>query len=123
MRTVSELSALAGVTVRTLHHYDEIGLLVPSERSESGYRLYSGADLSRLQEILVWRQLGFSLTEIQAMLDDPGHDRGRALRRRARALGTTEAHRESARRTASYGPEHGRRCRPSRRRSSASWLS
>ncbi|MDQ2761728.1 MAG: MerR family transcriptional regulator [Actinomycetota bacterium] len=81
MRTVGELSQLAGVTVRTLHHYDEIGLLRPSGRSDSGYRLYSYADLTRLQEILVWRQLGFSLTEIQALLDDPRHDRASALRR------------------------------------------
>jgi DNA-binding transcriptional MerR regulator len=49
------------MTVRTLHHYDEIGLLAPSARSDAGYRLYSHADLLRLQEILVWRQLGFAL--------------------------------------------------------------
>src|ERR1700730_9622060 len=81
MRTVGELSELAGVTVRTLHHYDEIGLLSPSDRSEAGYRLYSYADLERLQEVLVWRQLGFSLAEIKALLDEPGYDRGSALRR------------------------------------------
>jgi MerR family transcriptional regulator, thiopeptide resistance regulator len=69
------------VTVRALHHYDEIGLLAPSARSEAGYRLYSHADLLRLQEILVWRELGFPLSEIQAMLDEPGYDRGSALRR------------------------------------------
>ena len=80
MRTVGELAQLAGVTVRTLHHYDEIGLLSPSERSEAGYRLYSYADLARLQEIFVWRQLDFSLLEIQRLLDDPGHDRASALR-------------------------------------------
>lgn len=80
MSTVGELSRLAGVTVRTLHHYDEIGLLVPSGRSEAGYRLYSYGDLTRLQEILVWRQLGFALPEIQQLLDDPGHDRAEALR-------------------------------------------
>jgi DNA-binding transcriptional MerR regulator len=81
MHTVGELSELAGVTVRTLHHYDEVGLLCPSERSEAGYRLYSYADVGRLQEIIVWRQLGFSLAEIQRLLDDPGHDRIQALRR------------------------------------------
>jgi MerR family transcriptional regulator, thiopeptide resistance regulator len=81
MRTVGEVSELAGVTVRALHHYDEIGLLAPSARSEAGYRLYSHADLLRLQEILVWRELGFPLSEIQAMLDEPGYDRGSALRR------------------------------------------
>jgi DNA-binding transcriptional MerR regulator len=81
MRTVGEVSELAGVTVRTLHHYDEIGLVRPSGRSEAGYRLYSQADLERLQEVVVWRQLGFSLSEAQELLDDPGYDRGAALRR------------------------------------------
>jgi len=81
MRTVSEVSELAGVTVRTLHHYDELGLLSPSARSDAGYRLYSAADLARLQEIVVWRRLGFSLAEIRALLDDRAHDRVLALRR------------------------------------------
>jgi MerR family transcriptional regulator, thiopeptide resistance regulator len=81
MRTVGQLAQLTGVTVRTLHHYDEIGLLVPSGRSEAGYRLYAHRDLARLQEILVWRQLGFALPAISAMLDDPTHDRLTALRR------------------------------------------
>jgi MerR family transcriptional regulator, thiopeptide resistance regulator len=64
MKTVGEVAELAGVTVRTLHHYDELGLLSPSERSEAGYRLYSHEDVARLQEILIWRQLGFVLAEI-----------------------------------------------------------
>jgi MerR family transcriptional regulator, thiopeptide resistance regulator len=81
VKTVGDVSELAGVTVRSLHHYDEIGLLVPSGRSDAGYRLYSYADLARLQEILVWRRLGFSLAEIQTMLDDPSYDRADALRR------------------------------------------
>jgi DNA-binding transcriptional MerR regulator len=81
MRTVGELARLAGVTVRTLHHYDEIGLLSPSGRSEAGYRLYAHHDLVRLQSILVWRHLGFALPEIAALLDDPAHDRLSALRR------------------------------------------
>jgi MerR family transcriptional regulator, thiopeptide resistance regulator len=81
MRTVGQVSEMTGVTVRTLHHYDEIGLLAPRGRSEAGYRLYAYEDLARLQEILVWRALGFSLSEIQAMLDDPAHDRIGALRR------------------------------------------
>lgn len=81
MRTVGEVSELAGVTVRALHHYDEIGLLSPRARSDAGYRLYSYDDLARLQEILVWRALGFTLGEIQAMLDDPGYDRSSALAR------------------------------------------
>ncbi len=81
MKTVGEVAGLAGVTVRTLHHYDELGLLSPSGRSEAGYRLYSHPDLGRLREILIWRALGFPLTEIGALLDDPGHDRLGALER------------------------------------------
>ena len=70
MKTVGEVAELTGVTVRTLHHYDELGLLSPSGRSEAGYRLYSYGDLDRLREILIWRALGFSLTEIKAFLRD-----------------------------------------------------
>jgi DNA-binding transcriptional MerR regulator len=81
MRTFSEVSELTGVTVRTLHHYDEIGLLEPSARSDAGYRLYSYDDLTRLQEILGWRALGFRLAEIKALLDDPAGRRGPRLRR------------------------------------------
>ena len=81
MHTVGELSTLAGVSVRALHHYDEIGLLVPGGRSDAGYRLYSYADLERLQEILVWRQLGFALEDIRALLDDVAHDCETALLR------------------------------------------
>ena len=81
MKTVGEVSELTGVTVRALHHYDELGLLSPSERSGAGYRLYSYEDLARLQEILIWRQLGFSLAEIASLLDDPRHDRLGALER------------------------------------------
>jgi MerR family transcriptional regulator, thiopeptide resistance regulator len=87
MRTVGEVAELAGVTVRTLHHYDEQGLLSPSGRTEAGYRLYSGADLARLQEILVWRALGFPLVEIKALLDDPRHDRATALRSQRTLVG------------------------------------
>src|SRR3974390_2395740 len=81
MKTVGEVAELTGVTVRALHHYDELGLLTPSGRSEAGYRLYSYEDLARLREILIWRALGFSLTEIGSLLDDPGHDRQTALER------------------------------------------
>ena len=81
MRTVSEVARLTGVTVRTLHHYDELGLLSPSERSEAGYRLYSYDDLARLREILIWRALGFSLGEVRSLLDDPAYDRLSALER------------------------------------------
>lgn len=87
MRTVKQVSELARVTIRTLHHYDELGLLIPSGRSEAGYRLYDHADLERLQEILVWRRLGFSLPEIRLVLDDAGHDREAALRRQRELVG------------------------------------
>jgi len=78
-KTVGKVAALSRVSVRTLHHYDEIGLLSPSERSESSYRLYSGEDLARLQEILLWRSFGFPLEEIRALLEDPTRDRMEAL--------------------------------------------
>ena len=81
MFTVSEVAGVAGISVRTLHHYDERGLLSPQQRSDAGYRLYSRADLERLQEILFWRELGFALGEITAVIDDPSHDRTSALRR------------------------------------------
>jgi DNA-binding transcriptional MerR regulator len=76
---VKEVAETARVSVRTLHHYDEIGLLVPSERSDSGYRLYSEEDLLRLQQILINRELGLPLEEIRRLLDDPGVDRRQAL--------------------------------------------
>ena len=69
--TVGRLAKLAGVSVRTLHHYDEIGLLTPHERAANGYRQYTDADLERLQQILFYRELGFPLEEIATILDDP----------------------------------------------------
>ncbi|ANM31433.1 hypothetical protein ABI59_20430 [Acidobacteria bacterium Mor1] len=83
---VKELARLAGITVRTLHYYDEIGLLRPSARSAAGYRLYDGDDLIRLQQILIGRSLGLPLTEIQQFLDRPGFDRLAALRAQREAL-------------------------------------
>ena len=77
--TVSKLAKLAGVSVRTLHHYDETGLLKPSFRSGSGYRQYQRADLLRLQQILFYRELEFSLSEIKDILDDPDYDEVQAL--------------------------------------------
>jgi DNA-binding transcriptional MerR regulator len=76
---VKELTRIAGISVRTLHHYDAIGLLVPTARSASGYRLYDDDDLLRLQQIIVARELGLSLEEIQRSLDDPSFDRRQAL--------------------------------------------
>jgi DNA-binding transcriptional MerR regulator len=85
--SVGQVSAFAGVTVRTLHHYDKAGLLSPSERSAAGYRLYGEADLARLQQILFYRELGFSLAEIGAILDDPGANALEHLRARQAKLG------------------------------------
>jgi DNA-binding transcriptional MerR regulator len=69
---VGELAVRTGLTVRTLHHYDEIGLLKPSLRTEAGYRLYTAGDVARLQQVLSLRQLGFSLEEVRDCLDRPG---------------------------------------------------
>jgi DNA-binding transcriptional MerR regulator len=79
--TVAQVAALAGITVRTLHHYDRIGLLVPSQRSEAEYRLYAPADVARLREILTWRRLDVPLAEVARLLDDPTVDRIEVLRR------------------------------------------
>jgi DNA-binding transcriptional MerR regulator len=79
--TVGRLARLAGVSVRTLHHYDEIGLLTPHERTANGYRQYAEADLERLQQILFYRELGFPLEEIATILDDPDTDSLDHLRR------------------------------------------
>lgn len=77
---VGEVAALAHLTIRTLHHYDSIGLLRPSGRSEAGYREYTEQDLERLQTVLLYRELGFGLGEIRDLLADPGFDRREALR-------------------------------------------
>jgi len=77
---VKEVSELAGVSVRTLHHYDEIGLLKPSEIGDNGYRLYSEQDLERLQQVLFFREMELPLQEVRRILDDPAYDRQRMLR-------------------------------------------
>lgn len=76
---VKEVADIAGVSVRTLHHYDAIGLLVPSRRSGAGYRLYDDDDLLRLQQIVIGRELGLTLEAIGRSLDDPAFDRRQAL--------------------------------------------
>lgn len=68
--TVCQLADQLGVAVRTLHHYDAIGLLVPSERTSAGYRFYTADDIARLQQGVVYRRLGFALDEIALLLDD-----------------------------------------------------
>lgn len=79
MKTVKEMSKLTGVSVRALHHYDAIGLLKPTRVTEAGYRLYDGAAMERLYMILVYRELGLSLSQIRQILDAPDFDRNRAL--------------------------------------------
>lgn len=81
--TVGQVAARYGVTVRTLHHYDEIGLLRPSERSFAGYRLYAPADLDRLRDIVVYRRLDFPLDEIATVLASPGEAAAHLIRQRA----------------------------------------
>jgi len=83
--TVGRVAEIAGVTVRTLHHYDEIGLLTPGERTSAGTRRYDDDDLERLQRILLYRELGFTLEEIATILDDPDVE-ARAHLRRQHAL-------------------------------------
>jgi MerR family transcriptional regulator, thiopeptide resistance regulator len=84
--TVGAVARLAGVSVRTLHHYHQIGLLTPAGRSAAGYRLYSLADLDRLHRILFYRELGFPLDEIVEIMADPDVDASRHLRRQHRLL-------------------------------------
>ncbi|MER7073292.1 MerR family transcriptional regulator [Terrabacter sp. NPDC000476] len=78
--TVGQVAELVGVTVRTLHHYDEIGLVVPSERSRAGYRLYTDGDLARLQQVVVYRRLEMPLEQIATLLGG-GEDAADHLRR------------------------------------------
>lgn len=77
--TVKAAAELAGISIRTLHHYDEIGLLKPAHVSAAGYRLYTADDLEQLQQILFFRELGFSLHEIREIISRPGFDRQQAL--------------------------------------------
>jgi DNA-binding transcriptional MerR regulator len=86
LRTVSDLARLSGVTIRTLHHYDEIGLLVPSSRSNAGYRLYDENDVERLAQIVAYRAAGMSLTDIDTVLSAVGDERQGHLRRQIALL-------------------------------------
>lgn len=81
-----ELARLAGVTVRTLHHYHDIGLLKPAHVGANGYRSYGEEQLLRLQQVLIHRELGIPLGDIAAILDAPGFDRLAALRQQRRRL-------------------------------------
>ena len=92
MRTVKEVSHLTGVSVRTLHHYDQIGLLKPARVTEAGYRLYDDVALQRLQNILLFRQLQFPLKEIREILDSPGFDPMLALQQQIHLLELQRSH-------------------------------
>ncbi|MEU9318427.1 MerR family transcriptional regulator [Streptomyces sp. NPDC048295] len=97
--SVGRVAGLAGVSVRTLHHYDAIGLVQPSARTSAAYRAYSAGDVERLREVLAYRRLGFGLREIADLVDDPATDavahlhrlRGLLLEQRDRAVATVTA--------------------------------
>ena len=92
MKTVTEIAQLAHISVRTLHHYDAIGLLKPTLLTEAGYRLYDDAALERLYLILLFRELEFPLKDIQAILDAPDFDRNRILEQQVEMLKAKAAH-------------------------------
>jgi DNA-binding transcriptional MerR regulator len=89
--TVGAVARSSGVSVRTLHHYEAIGLLVPAGRSAAGYRLYSEADLGRLRHVLFYRELGFGLDQITEILADPHAQADDHLRRQHRLLRDRQA--------------------------------
>ena len=86
MMTVKEVSDITGISVRTLHYYDEIGLLVPTQKSEAGYRLYDDEALERLRQILFFREFDISLKEIRAVMENPAFDRNEILQMQRRML-------------------------------------
>lgn len=92
MKTVKEIAELTGISVRTLHYYDSIGLLKPAKVTEAGYRFYNNASLQRLQAILLFRQLRFPLKEIREILDSPGFDPHQALEHQIHMLELQREH-------------------------------
>ena len=92
MRTVHEISKLTGVSVRTLHYYDEIGLLSPAQISDAGYRLYNDESLEKLQLILLFRELKFSLKEIKDIINSSDFDRNKALEQQIELLTLKREH-------------------------------
>lgn len=92
MMTVNEVSKLTGVSIRTLQYYDSIGLLKPSGYTEAGYRLYDDTALERLQQILLFKELEFSLKEVKEIMDAPNFDRTRALEQQIELLTMKKEH-------------------------------
>lgn len=86
MKTVHEVSEISGVSIRTLHYYDSIGLLQPTSMTEAGYRLYDNTALERLQHIMLFRELEFPLKEIKQILDSPDFDKDKALEQQIQLL-------------------------------------
>ena len=95
MKTVHEVSKLAGISIRTLHHYDAIGLLSPTEITEAGYRLYDDTALERLQCILLFKELQFPLKDIKEILDSPSFERTKALDQQIELLKLKKEHIEN----------------------------
>lgn len=94
MMTVNEVSKLTGVSIRTLQYYDSIGLLPPTEYTEAGYRLYDDTAMERLQQILLFKELEFSLKEIKCIIDSPDFDRNKALEQQIELLTMKKEHLE-----------------------------
>ena len=92
MYTVKEVSRLTGISVRTLQYYDKLGLLSPSARTSADYRLYGDAELERLQQILLFRELSFPLKDIAHILSSPSFDRSRALEQQITLLTMQKEH-------------------------------
>ena len=95
MMTVHEVSKISGVSIRALHHYDHIGLLPATEVTKAGYRLYDETALERLQHILLFKELKFSLKDIKEILDSPGFDRSKALEQQIHLLELQKEHLEN----------------------------
>lgn len=95
MMTVNEVSKLTGVSIRTLQYYDSIGLLQPTEYTQSGYRLYDDAAMERLQQILLFKELEFPLKEIKQIIDAPNFDRAKALEQQIELLTMKKEHLEN----------------------------
>ena len=95
MRTVNDVSKLTGISVRTLHYYDQIGLLKPSQTTAAGYRLYDDGALEKLQQIMLYRELEFPLRDIKAIMESSDFDRNLALQQQIEMLTLKKEHLEN----------------------------